>query len=190
MSVYMIPDYFRGLSCFFYTTRRQYWLVRAQTWRAPIIFVSTQFLYRISWCSPHRPRYTVLTGSTARAVATRSSALCLRPLTMSSPSIFPTTKIRLPYEKQGVRDTSEPLRQRDQDALQEELKLPQMLCFNRKILLTGPTNPKSPDRTNGISPMGTPFALTGITWTQEKCKRRKMISCLHETVSKHEQGPV
>lgn len=31
------------------------------------------------------------------------------------------------------------------------------------VKLTGPTNPKSPERTNGISPIGTPFALTGIT---------------------------
>lgn len=31
------------------------------------------------------------------------------------------------------------------------------------MILTGPTNPRSPERTNGISPMGTPLALTGIT---------------------------
>lgn len=43
------------------------------------------------------------------------------------------------------------------------LKLQQMLYCNEIVLLTGPTNPKSPDRTNGISPMGTPLALTGIT---------------------------
>lgn len=42
------------------------------------------------------------------------------------------------------------------------LKLQQMYC-NETVLLTGPTNPKSPDRTNGISPMGTPLALTGMT---------------------------
>lgn len=65
-------------------------------------FLSTYLVYAEIWCSPHLPRYTVFTGSTARAVATRSSALCLRPLTMTRPSIFPTTKIRLPYTKQGT----------------------------------------------------------------------------------------
>lgn len=65
-----------------------------------ILYLSIHFVYRIMTCSSHLPRYTVLTGSTARAVATRSSALCLRPLTMSRPSILPTTKIRLPYTKQ------------------------------------------------------------------------------------------
>lgn len=46
------------------------------------------------------------------------------------------------------------------------LKLQRKLHYNEMLLLTGPTNPKSPDRTNGISPMGTPLALTGITWTR------------------------
>ncbi len=41
------------------------------------------------------PLYTNFMGSTASAVATTSSALCLRPLTTISPSIFPTTNTRL-----------------------------------------------------------------------------------------------
>lgn len=132
--------------------------------------LSTHFVYGGTWCSPHLPRYTVLTGSTARAVATRSSALCRRPLTMSRPSIFPTTKIRLPYTKQGTHrgahyTPSIQTHSKTETAgwFTAELKLPQMLYCNDTVLLTGPTNPKSPDRTNGISPMGTPLELTGIT---------------------------
>lgn len=85
-------------------------------------------------CSPHLPRYTVLTGSTARAVATRSSALCLRPLTMRRPSIFPTTKIKLPYTKEGAqRGALYILRAQSLSKtegagwLMEELRLPQIL---------------------------------------------------------------
>lgn len=43
------------------------------------------------------PLYTNFMGSTANAVATTSSALCLRPLTTISPSIFPTTNTRLSW---------------------------------------------------------------------------------------------
>lgn len=43
------------------------------------------------------PLYTNFIGSTASAVATTSSALCLRPLTTISPSIFPTTNTRLSW---------------------------------------------------------------------------------------------
>lgn len=44
----------------------------------------------------HLPLYTNFMGSTASAVATMSSALCLRPLTTMSPSILPTTNTRPP----------------------------------------------------------------------------------------------
>lgn len=100
------------------------------------------------------PRYTVLTGSTARAVATRSSALCLRPLTMSRPSIFPTTKIRLPCDEGGGGDTWMRFSARYH---------PRRHACDEPPVLTGPTNPRSPERTKGISPMGTPLAFTGIT---------------------------
>lgn len=43
------------------------------------------------------PLYTNFMGSTASAVATTSSALCLRPLTTISPSILPTTNTRLSW---------------------------------------------------------------------------------------------
>ena len=35
--------------------------------------------------------------------------------------------------------------------------------YNRSVCLTGPTNPSRPVRENGISPMGAPAWLTGIT---------------------------
>lgn len=43
------------------------------------------------------PLYTNFMGSTASAVATTSSALCLLPLTTISPSILPTTNTRLSW---------------------------------------------------------------------------------------------
>ncbi|KAF3860389.1 hypothetical protein F7725_000644 [Dissostichus mawsoni] len=54
-------------------------------------------------CHNHYPLIIehVLTGSTASAVATRSSALWRRPLTISSPSNFPTTNTRLPCGANG-----------------------------------------------------------------------------------------
>lgn len=67
-------------------------------------------------------------------------------------------------------------------------------CFvsNQRFILTGPTKPRSPDRTNGISPMGTPLALTGITWTQQKDtntseqnKRNRLYTVLVQTLSGH-----
>lgn len=58
--------------------------------------VKTKFPSVYSKGNPHLPLYTVLTGSTASAVATRSSALWRRPLTISKPSFLPTTNIRLP----------------------------------------------------------------------------------------------
>lgn len=59
------------------------------------------------------------------------------------------------------------------------LMLPQMFYCNETAPLTGPTNPRSPDRTNGISPMGTPLALTGITWTQwQKDRKRNELTLL------------
>ncbi len=61
------------------------------------INVKTTLFSPYSNGNPHLPLYTVLTGSTASAVATRSSALWRRPLTISKPSFFPTTNIKLPY---------------------------------------------------------------------------------------------
>lgn len=54
----------------------------------------------------HLPLYTNFIGSTANAVATMSSALCLRPLTMMSPSILPVMKMRPP----GPMKPSRPVR--------------------------------------------------------------------------------
>lgn len=56
-------------------------------------------------CS-HLPLYTNFMGSTASAVATISSALCLRPLTTIRPSIFPDTNTSPP----GPMKPSSPVR--------------------------------------------------------------------------------
>lgn len=100
-----------------------------------ISFVNTLlYCMRRNLTCPHLPRYTVFTGSTARAVATRSSALCLRPLTMSSPSIFPTTKIRLPWERPG--ETFIILRAHRPSETDKE--------FPRESNLLGRQNPRAP----------------------------------------------